>query len=807
MANPNHPPVPTPNRLTPEQQKKQDMRRSYSFLNVDEIEKLRDQQYLLIADKQRHVSPFDKAGMRQAEQDAFAEFGAMRNQYLDTAGIADGDPQRPYFENILQKYSVDGMNEHDWRRGLPDPATGNRESGRDKLEANFDQFINDMVANLPTTPNMINPSPELLQARDELKVLREELAKLSAKRMGRLISRGKTKKEFEKLQQEYHDKLIEVGKKEEELREQNDPNRADDQKRLEVMTHLLENEKDLRGLTNDKLGNTKIARVAAWMNKGGKWAKIAKGVAVAAPIGLITGGAGAVVVAALTGMGLVAASSAGATGAGIAFGFGGRFITNFIRKSADRQIDIKEVNAKASQDALGKIDDIDTKTHEEIQRAATKEHSKELRGDIAEQQKRRRRAAYKAGGIALVGVGIGAAGVGLANAIDRDIMPSFKVRHYGEGGVTSNGSGLEYGENATRFNKASEGKIAGSDMYPRAAGPQPQTEVGGTSGSHASPEAGTGPQTESTTPEGSVASSEYSPEAQTIHADEGLYSVFDQMGVPETDRPALLQKVGPQLATIDQGGKPFAYLINGEQGNWGIRMTPDGKMPAGALDMIQQAHQEMIGAQTPEVTAPSPGTMEVITPREFADNPALDELTNITVEDGRTYVESLGFNPDAWDMVQHQMHDDYPDLFKELGGGRVGINTAALKEGMLPDDVAAELFNRLESIKLPSSDSIIALEKIEASDINDSLLGLFTLVPEFAESTEELLRENGLGHAWLEVNKPEIASEIAKAAPGAFSFENGTLNIIPKGRITSEAWAIIANHMNAVERARVGLGE
>ncbi len=812
MTNPNIPP--TPNHLTPEEQLKKDaMERAFSFVGVKGIEDLREAQWQLVADKHKGIPLFHRAAHDKAQKLAYAEFDSLIDKHLEVAGISDGshgrvDPNRDAYRRVLRDHSIDKKGDQAWEIGFADPITGNRVSDRDKLEVSFDQFINDMMADLPATPNTLSPSPELLQARDDLVRLQEKLAQLSAKRMGRLISRGKTKKEFEQLQQKYHDKLIEVGQKEEELREQNNPARTDDEKRFDVMMDLLGHEKDLRELTNNKLEGSKLDKLAHWLNDGGKWKKILKGAAVAVPLGLVTGGAGVVVAAVLTGVGLISAGAGTVTGVAI-WGGGGKLLLNFIRKNTDRRIDVNAADDREAQAALGNIEDVDTKTHAEIQNKVVTERGAELRTDVKEQQKRRRRTLGKAAVITAATIGISTSVSTALQSLFDEVAPVFQEKDYGgKSGQTSNGSGHEYGQNSTKFgsggsNGTAAGEAAsGAEVHPH---PDHDPKYGG-SETHPRTDHDSQHIDEEEASPTETPTVKYSPEAQAIHGGEGLFSVFDQMGVPRADQPELLQKAGPKLANLyDSNGRPFAYLINGEQGNWGIRMTPDGKMPAGTLDMIQQTHQEMIGARAPEVTPPlSIEKIDVITPDEFADNPALDELTNITVEDGRAYAEGLGFNPDAWDMVQHQMINDYPDSFEQLGGGRVGINTDALQDGKLPDEVAAALFNRLENINLPSGDSINALEKIETGDINKSLLDFFTLVPEFTESAEELMRKNGLGHAWLEINKPEIASEIAKAAPDAFTFEDKALGIIPNGRITDEAWAIIANHMNAVERARVG---
>ncbi len=72
------------------------------------------------------------------------------------------------------------------------------------------------------------------------------------------------------------------------------------------------------------------------------------------------------------------------------------------------------------------------------------------------------------------------------------------------------------------------------------------------------------------------------------------------MGIPKDQWHDLLGKVGPQLHDVQVSGHPLAYHM--PNGDWGIRMTPDGHMPKSALDLISHAHDQMNGGHAPSGT-------------------------------------------------------------------------------------------------------------------------------------------------------------------------------------------------------------
>jgi hypothetical protein len=189
------------------------------------------------------------------------------------------------------------------------------------------------------------------------------------------------------------------------------------------------------------------------------------------------------------------------------------------------------------------------------------------------------------------------------------------------------------------------------------------------------------------------------------------------------------------------------------------------------------------------------GKLDFITPNDISANPALHEIATNPGMSAHEYVQNLGFQPQAWDMIQQQMHADYPDTFIDTGNGVITI-----KAGLLPDNAAADLFNRLENVRLTGLETsrIISPNVIA----NSGLKGI-SILPPTVGTPEQFMQTHGLGHAWLELNNPATASQLASAAPSAFSYQGGVLALLPDGQITNNAWSIITQHMNKMRPVAV----
>lgn len=201
---------------------------------------------------------------------------------------------------------------------------------------------------------------------------------------------------------------------------------------------------------------------------------------------------------------------------------------------------------------------------------------------------------------------------------------------------------------------------------------------------------------------------EHPTEARIIHTDEGLYSTFDQLqSIPKSDYGELLQRVGPQLAELDNGsGRPFAYEIRGEAGNWGIRMTPDGVFPEEALEVIRQTQEEI----TAEHAADGGSTItpiDVIQPNDVAASSLLETASEIKPgTGGEQFARNLGLTPQAWyDNLQPFIADqltenksEYTKFFYEQG------DKVYLKAGHISDKTMADLVNHLKTtgVRVPA---------------------------------------------------------------------------------------------------------
>ena len=82
-------------------------------------------------------------------------------------------------------------------------------------------------------------------------------------------------------------------------------------------------------------------------------------------------------------------------------------------------------------------------------------------------------------------------------------------------------------------------------------------------------------------PEPNIESSaDFSVDASTVVAGEGWYQTFTELGIPASEQPALLQKIGPALQ--EQG---WAYPM--ADGTWGI--SRPGTLPSNVLELVQNS--------------------------------------------------------------------------------------------------------------------------------------------------------------------------------------------------------------------------
>jgi len=411
-------------------------------------------------------------------------------------------------------------------------------------DGNVIQGVRDIFGELPVgevaenpdvpddTPEAINPAVE--QARLEVVAARELWAKASAKRQGKLFSIESESRDA--LKQDYNDKVIALGKlKVADLLA--DPDAADDAKNLAVITHLFEEQKELRRLTIEKLQGTSVSAIIKWMNKGRFATRIAKGVGIGIVAGLAGGFVAGAVGAAVVGTGLVATTR-------FARGFASRDNKKRGMQTAQDAVDQEALKQSVEAGNVAGTDRFDS---------ALQNLDALFEADTKKEQSKRRNAAVWGIGSMAVGATIGL-GVhfGIEQMANHDIRVTSLFNH----GDTNTGSGHqavpgEHPSNPPNNGVHDNGNGAGPNHIPAPAPPEVAPPV------------------------------EFSEAAQTINTGEGWYQTFKDMGITNpTEQANLLQRVGPELQA-----RGWAYPMSGH--SWGI--SRPGQLPTDVLELIKNS--------------------------------------------------------------------------------------------------------------------------------------------------------------------------------------------------------------------------
>jgi len=234
-------------------------------------------------------------------------------------------------KGIVEKYSFLSMSEHEWRLGKVDN-DGNveRKSGRERLSDDSEELLQSIPAGASRTEAV---DPYIEAERNTLVRLREEVAKLSAKRQGRLWGDGG--EAYSEAVKAYNAQVVKLGRLEKkDIIE--DETISDVTKKDEVVGYLFQEQNELRKASVEKLENTAVSKFVEFMNRGNIAQRIAKGVALGVGASVIAAGAGAVIGIA-GGAAIVGGATAGIIGAG-------RFARGFARSDAKRGRGLQELN-------------------------------------------------------------------------------------------------------------------------------------------------------------------------------------------------------------------------------------------------------------------------------------------------------------------------------------------------------------------------------------------------------------------------------------------------------------------------------
>lgn len=599
-------------------------------LQIYSIESLRDQQVDLLTNALDQEAISQGRSLTDAEKDAvrgaeYAKYDSEIEAYLAAHGIDTTHPDFAAYRDKLKELSIDQVSPTDWNVSPVDP-----NDSSNFLPSPRDLAMNDLATNFaapvappaPVAPAPVTPTPaapatppattgptpitQNPAAHMALDRARADLAAVTAKRQGRLNFKfipgyEERTKEFERSQDEYEKRIIDLVRDElqKEIAAGNYPDEAD--QRLYVAARVMNSYKELQEASNEAMENTKVGKFIKFMTRGGTVKRIIKGVG----LGVVAGGVGMLASAATGGAGVGAVIATGATVTSrLARGYAA------FDAKAGRGMEVKGTDEAAQKEMLAKAG-LENEAADAVVLQLSIHLLKDLEAQTDAQVKKRRASVGLAVLTAVVGSGIA---IGI---------------HEGYDAITSHGL---------------------SGGHPQGSGVTHTDKPGGSGTTH--PQPGTvEPQAPKTI--------EYSSDAYRISPGEGFYQTFQDMDIPQKDWSGLLERVGPQLHDMQAGGHSLAYRM--PNGEWGIRMTADGKMPQEALDAITRAHDQMTGHVTAGVnhveapsgagvtpdTAPSGGTATseapATQPANVADIKGLVQQTDISAADieGNSAMEAI----------------------------------------------------------------------------------------------------------------------------------------------------------------------
>jgi len=673
MKNPNHGSNPT----TKEFDFKHRENLVLPFLSPDALQELRNAQHKLVLDAHQGISPFNVAALDQATLNAYDQFDDLADKYLADFDIADNDPNIPKYKKYLSNFGIDAIDDQKWLVGelepdgtkKPDGSDNmNWVSGKKKATEKYDDFIdqiyedNDARPDLPPpqkTPeeikDIVDNDPTIKAARTNVSNLRAQLAKLSAKRQGKLWTGGKFKAEYDEVQSNYQEALNALVKLELIKEKEAGLERDEDAERLDAAFKLVQDFKSLQEQSVDILKNSPVGKFVTWMTKGGTFKRILKG----ATLGVLVGAAGAALSAFTLGIGGGAIAAGVATAATLSGRFARGYAT-FDNKDG-RGMDVinaDDANGTFNVETL-KNSGAEGKKGEETVDLVGEHLMNKFEADTKAEQRKRRKSVAIAMGVVVAG------------------------------------------------SLLAEGANLGIDAFTHHIGGA-HSLLFGSQDAHAT--SGAGAPTPEVTPPAPVEHI-YSPEATTITPGEGWYQTFQDMGIPKQEWSQLLNNTGDQLHGIQVDGHPLAYQMN--NGQWGIRMPSTGQMPQSALDIINHAHEQLtstapsVTSSIDSLTSPVDHSsianvihMDTIHPSDIAGNPQLEHLATVAPHlNAETFGQNLGLPRIDWynlqDYIAQQVTSNNPvyrGVFDVTPSGYVEFVT-----NKIPDNTMADMLNHIPS--------------------------------------------------------------------------------------------------------------
>lgn len=560
------------------------------------------------------------------DPDSF-DYDAFTIDYLRQQGIDFTAPEHREIFDTLRAFSLDNVRDDEWVAGPlsdpNDPTSQPQQGGREHFEEylranNYDvgQLTDDdheeedtrtatsdeieaaheeaLAENGNRDADTIEASPELIDARNELNNLRDQLGELLAKKQARAI-RGV--KGYDAIKARYDAQKIVVGRLEHQAWQLRNHGADQAASNAHVVEYILNEMTQLRTSADNVIQSwsvgKKLRNALSWASQ----AETLKGrIARGAVLGL---GASAVFAAAgtlLVGTGLSAGVAAGAVAAGgrvLAYG------RNYA--SADRKYGRGLRTAMEDADRTGAENVLNphaagAMTDERRLQLAGQHADTVLDADVRGERTKRR----KSIGAGLFGVAIGAGAVEGINLVAYHfghINLSDKLRD-ARGVIGRMNAGG--GDRSASLTPNAQEKILTQGQLDAQRGIYPQltpdtnavlgTPVAGSEvlmGGRVNGYAG-----------GrlngilnSLDKTQLQGLSESLHITrgEGWYQTFKELGIPPAQRDDLLKLVGPRL--VDEG---IGYKAP-ELGGYGINMTPDGHMPPEVVGTIlQTAHEHGI---------------------------------------------------------------------------------------------------------------------------------------------------------------------------------------------------------------------
>jgi hypothetical protein len=295
------------------------------LFDLDTLEQLRQEQQ---AKRDEALRVSLDGGYEESTAHFFAANAVdlVTNDYVDR-GTYDTDSTltRDRAYESIRSLAIDRIPAEQWYAGPIDEQTGEEQpSGRDQARHLFEEATGEQYYAAPAaeTEPQLDAEPAIEELRTEVNGLREQLAVLMAKRHSRIGGDGG--EQYEELRQRYNERLIALGKLENEAII-NDQTCDEADKKVLITKYLFDEQSKLHALTTEKLKGSKVGKFVEWMTRGKVATRIAKGLALGLGVGVVGATIGAV-----AGVAGVAAIGAGiATAAGTATRYARGFAMHF----------------------------------------------------------------------------------------------------------------------------------------------------------------------------------------------------------------------------------------------------------------------------------------------------------------------------------------------------------------------------------------------------------------------------------------------------------------------------------------------